>query len=106
MRAPSRYSLFFGTLLSQGLLLCEWLGGVALAQETITTEDLKIPSAWVKSFDTHLWAGYKDNVLLGSQNLEASPFIAGGLDVTLYRVPVDGWEYLFLSSAEYIRYLS
>src|SRR5512140_2468826 len=74
----------------------------APSQELENPEALKLPSPWVPSFDTHLWAGYKDNVLLGSQNLEASPFVAGGLDITLFRVPVDGWEFLFLSSAEYV----
>jgi hypothetical protein len=43
-------------------------------------------------------------VLLSELHVVGSPFIAGGLDLTLYRIPVDGWEYLFLSSGDYVRY--
>jgi hypothetical protein len=65
-----------------------------------------MPSLWVKSVDLRLWSGYKDNVLLSDRNQIGSPFVAGGLDLMFYRLPVNGWEYLILSSSEYWRYLS
>jgi hypothetical protein len=67
---------------------------------------LEQPSHWIRSFEPRVWTGYKDNVLLSYRNPVDSPFLAGGLDFSLYRIPVDGWEYLFLSSAEFVRYLA
>jgi hypothetical protein len=66
----------------------------------------EIPSLWVKDFEVRAWSGYKDNILLGNHNIVSSPFVAGGLDLTVFRLPVGDWEYLFTSSADYIRYLS
>jgi hypothetical protein len=89
------------------LALCSLgLGPAHAAEDTDLTEELKLPSAWIRSFEPRLWAGYKDNVLLGDQHTVGSPFLAGGLDVTFYKLPVDGWEYLFLASGEYIRYFT
>ena len=95
---------------SRKVLLGVWIAALELQRclvlgQGTETDQLKLPSPWVKIFDTHLWAGYKDNVLLASRNVEESPFIAGGFDVTLFRVPENGWEYLVLGSGEYIRYL-
>jgi hypothetical protein len=66
----------------------------------------EMPALWVKTFEARGWVGYKDNVLLGNQNLVASPFLAAGGDMTLLRLPLDGWESTIFTSADYIRYLS
>jgi hypothetical protein len=87
-------------------LLPIYLPGHVFAGEWDIPQDLKLPSLWVRSVDARLWSGYKDNVLLADRNLIGSPFLAGGLDMTFFRLPVNGWEYLFLTSAEYVRYLS
>ena len=59
----------------------------AVGDKDLDTPELpKLPSAWVKSFDVRAWTGYKDNVLMGNDNLEASPFVAGGYDLSLYRL--------------------
>jgi hypothetical protein len=106
MRLPHRYAR--SLLCALGLLvqLSIWLPRPVCAEEPDIPEDLKLPSLWVKSIDPRLWAGYKDNVLLSAYNVMGSPFVAGGLDLTFYRLPVNGWEYLFLTSAEYVRYFS
>ncbi len=108
MRPPHRnhrarlIQLSLWLLLLFGLPLC----CRAAESDLDVPEELKLPSFWVKSFDLRAWSGYKDNVLLSDFNIIDSPFVAGGLDLMFYRLPVDGWEYLLLSSAEYVRYLS
>ena len=67
---------------------------------------LKLPSLWIKTLDFQAGAGYKDNVLLRHQNLVSSPFLSGEVDGSLYRLPIDGWEYMFFGSGEYDRYLN
>ena len=60
---------------------------------------------WDNTFNLKTWSGYKDNVLLSHQRAADSPFVAGGLDVLLWRLPENGWECLLLGSGEYIRYV-
>lgn len=73
-------------------------------EEVDELKDLALPSLWVRTFDPRLRVGFKDNVLLSNRNPVESPFGALGLDLTLYRLPVDGWEYLLLTSGDYVRY--
>jgi hypothetical protein len=87
------------------LLLAIPFGDVR-AQDLGIPDDLKLPSPWINSYEPRLFAGYKDNVLLSDQNIVASPFVGAGLDLTFFRLPISGWEFMFLSSAEYYRYLS
>jgi hypothetical protein len=61
---------------------------------------------WIQSHEARVWAGYKDNVLLGYNNTTGSPLVAGGVDLIFFRLPSNGWEYLLMGSAEYVRYLS
>ena len=68
--------------------------------------DEKLPSNWIKSVETRFWTGYKDNILLSNWNLVESPLVAGGLDLAFFRLPIDGWEYVFLGTADYTRYVS
>jgi hypothetical protein len=63
------------------------------------------PPHWSNTYNVRSWFGFKDNVLLGRNAAMESPFIAGGLDALLWRLPVNGWEYLFLATGDYIRYL-
>jgi len=44
-------------------------------------------------------------VLFSNQHRVESPFLAAGLDVLLWRLPENGWEYLILGTGEYLRYL-
>ena len=99
---PARYLLGCSILLFILTILPAW----GAAESLDLDQDLQLPSAWVKTFDTRLWSGYKDNVLLGAQNPVDSSFLAGGLDMTFFRLPIDNWEYLFLSSLEYLHYFS
>lgn len=78
----------------------------ATATANDESDDLKLPSPWVRTIDGRIWSGYKDNVLLGNQNQIASPFVAGGLDLMWIRLPIDSWEALFLFSGDYTRYVS
>jgi hypothetical protein len=80
--------------------------GARGAEEPELLSPEKLPSAWIKTLEARTWAGYKDNVLLGNLNVIGSPLVAGGLDLMFYRLPVDGWEYLVLSSADYTYYPS
>ncbi|MHC1768611.1 MAG: hypothetical protein AB9869_30750 [Verrucomicrobiia bacterium] len=67
-------------------------------------EDLKLPSLWVPGVEVRLWSGYNDNLMLAPGKPEKSVLGAAGLDLSLFRLPVGGWEWFFLSSADYIRY--
>ncbi|MFO1501413.1 MAG: hypothetical protein U1G07_23995 [Verrucomicrobiota bacterium] len=89
-------------------LLClglRWLPALS-AENPDLPEELRLPSPWVKTIDARVWSGYADNVLLGNQKSVESPLLAAGLDLTFYRVPLNGWEFVFVSSGEYIRYLT
>lgn len=69
-------------------------------------KELALPSLWIKTLDARTWSGYKDNVLLANQNTESSPLLGASLDGSLLRLPVDGWESMFLFSGEYTRYFN
>lgn len=49
--------------------------------------------------------GYKDNVLLAPNSREGSSFFTAGLDLTIYRLPLDGWEANFSIVGDNVRYL-
>lgn len=95
---PALLGLFF-------LLLQAPLSGADLDGSDLELEEaLELPSLWVRSVEARLWTGFKDNVLLANRDEEESPLIAGGADFGLFRLPMDGWEWFFLSSADYTRY--
>lgn len=75
-----------------------------LDAELEAPEDLELPSLWVPGVEVRLGSGYKDNVMLASRNAEKSVLGTAGLDLSLFRLPVGGWDWFFLSSADYIRY--
>lgn len=104
MRAPERIT----ELLTVQLCLIAFLlgtGANSTAAEDRSETILENPSAWIRTIDPKLWGGYKDNVLLANRNTVESPFAAAGLDLTMYRLPLNGWEMLFLATGEYIRYV-
>lgn len=61
-------------------------------------------SPWDLSTTAKGGLGYKDNVLLSDFNKESSFFTFLEGELFLYRVPVDGWEFSGLLSAEDRRY--
>jgi hypothetical protein len=84
------------------------------AESGSLTNDLKlIPednSLWKESLlwdkDVVLRAGfgYKDNVLLSPTAPQSSPFFTSGLDVTIFRLPLDGWEFNLSIVGDDVRY--
>src|SRR5258708_1126579 len=106
MRSPHRNQCAMALHPSAWLALLVGLAGQLHADEPSLDLDEKLPSNWVKSVETRLWSGYKENILLSNRNIVNSPLVAGGLDLTFFRLPIDGWEYVFLGSADYTRYLT
>jgi hypothetical protein len=86
-----------------GLSLASFLSGFTSAAQD---SELTPPSLWLQSHEIRTWSGYKDNVLLGHRNTVGSPLVAGGLDLMFFRLPAEGWEYMFLGSAEYTHYFA
>jgi hypothetical protein len=76
------------------------------AEEAAPLADIPLPSNWIKSLEVRASSGYKDNVLLANQNVEASPFLAGGLDLTFIRLPESGWDGMLTVSGDYTHYLT
>jgi hypothetical protein len=78
------------------------LASAARAQSDSLTNNLALipedDSIWKESLlwdkDVVLRAGfgYKDNVLLSPTMPQGSPFFTSGLDLTILRLPLDGWE--------------
>ncbi|MBM3831775.1 MAG: hypothetical protein FJ403_00570 [Verrucomicrobia bacterium] len=90
---PDRYAVLFA------IALVFW--GRGFAQESGATPP---PSPWNNIYNIRSWAGYKDNVLLGNRSTVDNAFVAGGLDALLWRMPVNGCEYFFFGTADYLRY--
>lgn len=96
-------------------LLALFLGILnADAQLSSSTNDLELipenESIWKESLlwnkDIVLRAGfgYKDNVLLAPNSREGSAFFASGIDLTIYRLPLDGWEASLSIVGDDVRY--
>jgi hypothetical protein len=60
---------------------------------------------WDKDVVLRTGVGYKDNVLLAPSGAEGSGFITTGLDLTVFRLPLDGWEFSLSMLGEDVRYL-
>jgi hypothetical protein len=65
----------------------------------------KPPSSWIRSYELRGWSGYKDNILLGNRFTIDSAIVGVGADFTAFRLPINGWEYSFITSADYTRYV-
>jgi hypothetical protein len=59
---------------------------------------------WDKDVVLRTGVGYKDNVLLAPSGGEGSGFVSSGLDLTLFRLPLDGWEFNLTMVGEDVRY--
>ena len=59
---------------------------------------------WDQSFSGRVGAGYNDNLLLSRDAREKSSFVFGGLDYTLFRLPLDGKQFTLFLSGDYTRY--
>jgi len=60
---------------------------------------------WDKDVVLRAGFGYKDNVLMSPNSREGSSFFTSGIDLTIYRIPLDGWEANFSIVGDDIRYL-
>ena len=59
---------------------------------------------WDKDIVLRAGFGYKNNVLLSPNSPQGSPFFTSGLDVTIFRIPLDGWEVNLTVVGDDIRY--
>jgi hypothetical protein len=70
------------------------------ADQTLWKESL----LWDKDIVLRTGIGYKDNVLLAPVAREGSAFFTSGLELTILRLPLDGWEANFSVVGDDIRY--
>lgn len=98
----TRTLLLAGKVLSVAWLL---LSVESAGQSTNDLPDLEPIPVWTSAHNVRLWSGYKDNVLLGNDPVEESPFLGGGLDLTWLRLPDSGTEVTLFMSGDYIHYL-
>ena len=59
---------------------------------------------WDKEIVVRSGAGYRDNVLLSSEQVMGRPFFTVGLDLSILRFPLDGWQVGFAVTGDDIRY--
>jgi len=60
---------------------------------------------WDKDITLRAGAGYKDNVLLSPSKPQGSAFFASGLDLAVFRIPLDGLEVNLAITADDTRFL-
>ncbi len=75
----------------------------AAAEEELLPKELEIP-LWDESYSPRAAVGYKDNVLLNAAEVKGSGFFESGLDVTVFRLTLDDWEFHFLLTGDDRRY--
>jgi hypothetical protein len=105
---------FFERAAAALIVMSAGMLSVTSAQSEFGTNDLVlIPednSLWKESL---LWSkdvvlragfGYKDNVLLSPETPKSSPFFTTGLDLTIFRLPLDGWEVNVTMIGDDVRY--
>jgi len=63
------------------------------------------PSIWEKSLNLRGGFGYKDNLALSRTNRAESPLLLSGLDMSLYRLPLDGKQFTLFITGEDTRFL-
>lgn len=61
---------------------------------------------WNKDIVLRAGFGYKDNVLLAPNAPQGSPFFTSGLDLTVFRLPLDGWEVNLSVVGDDVRYFN
>jgi hypothetical protein len=79
---------------------------IPVASEEIPELEVPLPSKWDNTYNVRFWSGYKDNVLLGKQFIEASPFVGAGVDLMFFRMPLDGTEFYLFATGDYSHFLS
>ena len=86
--------------LALGLCVC-FFAGAARGADLPLSETNLIPANLPLWTESMLWdeqislssgVGYKDNVLLSAFNSRGSAFFINGLDATVIRLPLDGWQ--------------
>ena|GEM_PF-961520 len=79
-----------------------------LALDPELAKELQLPkfSTWDTSFSLLTGAGYKDNLLLGYHNPQASGFSHLVGEFTLWRLPDRGWQFYAYLLGDDIRYFS
>ena len=99
----SRFHSIAGSVVA-GLAVASCLPGSATAAQT--NEFLPdVPSIWEKSLNLRGGFGYKDNLALSRTNREESPLLLSGLDLSLYRLPLDGKQLTLFVTGEDTRFL-
>ena len=66
----------------------------------------RLPSLWDKTINLRLGVGFKDNVLLSPNAAAESAFIGTGLDLMLWRLPVEGTQFYLFFTGDDTRFLS
>ncbi|HWW02352.1 MAG TPA: hypothetical protein VNZ64_21820 [Candidatus Acidoferrum sp.] len=103
------------TRVLQVAVMCLAMGAaVAKADADVSTNGLElIPEGhslwsesmlWDKDIVVRAGLGYKDNVALSPSTAQGSGFFASGLDLTIFRVPLDGPEVNFSITGDDQRY--
>jgi hypothetical protein len=87
-------------LLSVGLLVSLLQFSSPLRAST----NLALPSPWDWNVNLKASLGYKDNVLLSSKFIDASPFFGSAIEAMVSRLPLDGTLFTAMLSAEDHRY--
>jgi hypothetical protein len=59
---------------------------------------------WDKNIVVKTGVGYKDNVLLAPSGVQGSGFFTSGIDLSLIRLPPDGWGLTFTVVGDDVRY--
>ena len=77
------------------MALGRFLHGATNDDLNLFTKDLGL-SVWDETYKVRTGVGYKDNVLLDESGTRASPFILNGLEITIFKLPLGGWEYFSL----------
>lgn len=101
------FSRMRNTLLCTPVMASIACGGIFLPS-VLFGEDLEefIPEVpfWGESVEARASAGYKDNLLLSDSHLESSPFLSAGLDLAVWRLPLDAHQFNLLLSGDYSYY--
>ena len=80
----------------------------AVAAQPVPDDPFKLPEIplWNHTGSVRGGFGFKDNVTLSSLSVQESAFLLTGAEFTLWRMPVNGLEFLVLLSGDDTRYFS
>lgn len=63
-----------------------------------------VPSVWSRTLNVRTAVGYNDNLSQDAARSEESLAVIGGLEATLFRLPLDGRQVMLFLSGDYIHY--